>query len=63
MSVDKCNSKIRAKQDISWDSLAQEAESQIKAHQKKINDLRKSLKVFRKEKSRGVPLPDFSETT
>jgi hypothetical protein len=46
-----------AKQDITWERLIRESESQIAAYRKKIDDLRKSIIFFRKQAETGAKFP------
>jgi hypothetical protein len=57
MSIDIVNAKGLTKKDITWDSLVSDSESQIKVYRQKIEELRKSIKFFKKKASLGVPFP------
>lgn len=65
MSRDKSKPQMNEeneKKDITFDALVTYTEAQIKTHQNKIKELRKSLVFFKKQASLGVPFP-MPETT
>jgi hypothetical protein len=60
MSTDNVKSKKSTRDSVTWNSLIMESESQIAICRKKIRDLSKSLRFFKKQESSGVPFPPSS---
>ena len=57
MSIDTVKHEHKTKKDVDWGDLVEHSESEIRAHQEKIKELRKSLSFFKKQASCGVPFP------
>ena len=47
----------RSSKDISWECLIRDAETQIKAAQRRVADLQKSVRFFAKQRKSGIPFP------
>ena len=54
MSTDTVNRENKAKQDIQWDSLIQDAQEQIAEAKKRIKKLTDTIAFFKKQRSSDV---------
>jgi hypothetical protein len=62
MSRDMSMANKDQKQDIKWSELIEYSQSEIRACQKRINRLRKSLKFFTEQAKSGIPFPSPKNT-
>jgi hypothetical protein len=57
MSTKHVNNENLANKTSNWDVLIEHSEAKIVEFQKKVYEMRKSLKFFKKQRSSGIPFP------